>query len=325
MVPWFQSILKSENSVTSLHHLAERFQAMPGNFKGSIMILAAAGGFSIMVLLVKIVGQRLHVTEILLVRQVVMTLIIMPSILNHFPGCLKTGRLDLQLLRVVFALIAMLCGFTAIINMPLADAVAIGFAKSFFVTIFAIWILKEVVGFRRWAAVGVGFIGVILMMRPGMEGFDPNSVLALIGAASAGLVMVIIRKLSQTDRPVTTLAYQAVLVGIIVTIPAIYYWQAPTPAEWGLMIAIGLVSYAAQMMNIYAYTWGEASVLASLDYVRLLYAAVFGWLVFNTLPGPYTWVGALVIIVASIYTVQRERKRKTTLSRSPDGRGFTNG
>ena len=123
------------------------------------MIVAAAAGFSIMVLLVKYVGQRLHVTEILLVRQIVMILIVAPKIFHHFPGCLETKRLDLQLIRVVFALIAMLCGFTAIINMPLADAVAIGFAKSFFVTIFAIWILKEVVGVRRWSAVAIGFVG----------------------------------------------------------------------------------------------------------------------------------------------------------------------
>jgi drug/metabolite transporter (DMT)-like permease len=218
----------------------------------------------------------------------------------------------------------MLCGFYSIIHMPLADAVAIGFAKSFFVTIFAIWFLKEVVGLRRWLAVGIGFVGVLVMMRPGSEGFDPNSIYALLGAAGAGLVMVIIRKLSETDKPITTLSYQAFLVAICVAVPAYYYWQAPTAAEWGLMVAIGVMSYGSQLLNIYAYGWGEASVLASLDYVRLLYATLLGWLVFNTLPGPYTWIGALVIIAASIYTVQRERKVNASLARSPDGRGFTN-
>lgn len=277
-----------------------------------------------MVLLVKVAGERLNVTQILLVRQLVMMAIVMPSVLNHFPGCLKTARLDLQIIRVFFALIAMLCGFYSIIHMPLADAVAIGFAKSFFVTLFAIWILKEVVGIRRWLAVAIGFVGVIVMMRPGMDGFDPNSILALIGAAGAGLVMVIIRLLSKTDKPITTLSYQAFLVAICVAIPAYYFWQTPTPMEWVLMIAIGIISYIAQMMNIYAYTWGEASVLASLDYIRLLYATLLGWLVFDTLPGPYTWVGAAVIIIASIYTVQRERKVNASLARSPDGRGFTN-
>jgi len=303
--------------------LVTRFVNSPGNLKGALTILVAAFGFAIMVALIKLAGERLHVTQILFVRQLVMVAIVMPKVVSHFPGCLKTARLDLQLIRVVFALVAMLCGFYAVIHMPLADAMAIGFAKSFFVTIFAIWFLDEVVGMRRWLAVIVGFVGVIVMMQPGTQGFDPISVLALISAASAGLVMVIIRQLSKTDQPVTILSYQAILVAICVAIPALYYWLTPTLWEWALLFAIGVVSYGAQMLNIFAYKWGEASVLASLDYVRLLYATFFGWLLFDTLPGPYTLVGALVIIGASIYTVQRERARKQALAASPQGRSFT--
>ena len=118
---------------------AERFSQMSGNLKGSLTLLVAAAGFSFMVMLVKVVGERLDVTQILLVRQLTMMTIVMPKVLDQFPGCLKTARLDLQVTRVVFALVAMLAGFHAIIHMPLADAVAISFAKSFFVTIFAIW------------------------------------------------------------------------------------------------------------------------------------------------------------------------------------------
>lgn len=302
----------------------KRFNALSGNLKGSITIVVAALGFALMTALIKLAGERLHVTQILFVRQIVMMAIVMPSVLNHFPGCLKTARLDLQIIRVVFALIAMLCGFYAVIHMPLADAMAIGFAKSFFVTIFAIFILHEVVGIRRWSAVAVGFVGVVVMMQPGTEGFDPISILALISAAAAGMVMVIIRKLSQTDKPITTLSYQAILVAICVAIPAWIYWLPPTPFEWALLLAIGIVSYGAQMLNIYAYTWGEASVLASLDYIRLLYATLFGWLLFDTIPGVATWIGAMVIIGASLYTVQRERQKNRNLARSPDGRGFTN-
>ncbi|MEN0041026.1 MAG: DMT family transporter [Pseudomonadota bacterium] len=301
-----------------------RFNALPGNVKGSLTIFAAAFGFSVMVLLVKVAGERLHVTQILLVRQVVMMAIVMPQVMKEFPGCLRTSRLGLQLVRVAMALIAMLAGFTAIIKMPLADAVAIGFAKSFFVTIFAIWLLKEQVGWRRWAAVAVGFVGVLVMVRPGFADFDPYSLYALAGAAAAGLVMVIIRLLSRTDEPITILSYQAFLVGLCVAIPAIYYWQWPTLWEWSLLLAMGVISFVAQMGNIYAYKWGEASVLASLDYVRLLYATFLGWLVFDTLPGPYTWVGSVVIIAAALYTVQRERARNQALVRSPQGREHTN-
>jgi len=177
---------------------------------------------------------------------------------------------------------------------------------------------------RRWFAVAIGFVGVLLMIQPGTNDFDPISLFALLGAAAAGMVMVIVRKLSQTDEPITTLSYQAFLVGVIVAIPALYAWQPPTAFEWMLLLTIGVVSYGAQLLNIYAYKWGEASVLASLDYVRLLYATLFGFLLFDTLPGLFTWVGAGVIIAASLYTVHRERQKKAHLSSSADGRGFTN-
>lgn len=301
-----------------------KFNALPGNVKGAFTIFVAAFGFALMAALVKLAGERLHVTQILLVRQAIMMLIVMPKVLNHFPGCLRTQRLDLQIIRVCAALVAMLGGFYAIINMPLADAMAIGFAKAFFVTIFAIFILREQVGWRRWMAVAVGFVGVLIMIQPGTENFDPISLYALAGSAAAGFVMVIIRKLSETDAPITTLSYQAFLVGLVVLVPGMIYWQAPTLSEWMILLAIGGVSYGAQMMNIYAYKWGEASVLASLDYVRLLYATLFGYLIFGTLPTLYTWLGAAVIIAASIYTVQRERAKNQRLARSPDGRGLTN-
>ena len=299
------------------------FLSLPDNLKGVITIMVAALGFTIMVTLIKLAGERLHVTQILLVRQTLMTLIVLPSILSHFPGCLRTGRLDLQLVRVAGALVAMLCGFYAVIHMPLAEATALGFAKAFFVVIFAILILHERVGPRRWAAILVGFAGVLVMLRPGSETFDPVGLLAIAGAAGAGLVMVVIRLLSRTDTPITILSYQAILVGLAVAGPAIWFWQWPTPAEWVLLVAIGFASYGAQMLNIYSYKWGEASVLASLDYVRILWATLLGWLVFATLPGVWTWAGAAIVIAASIYTVQRERTEAQALVRGPDGRGFT--
>ena len=301
-----------------------RFDALSDNLKGAATILVASLCFVVMTATIKAVGERLSVVQILFVRQLVITLIVAPKILNEFPGCLRTARADLQLLRIVFALVAMMAGFTAIVHLPLADATALGFVKSFFVTIFAIWFLGEVVGWRRWLAVIVGFLGVLVMMRPGTEGFDPMSLLVVLSAACAGLVMVIIRKLSKTDAPITTLAYQAIGVGIVVAVPAVIWWEWPTLWEWTLLIAVGLIGFVAQRLNIQAYTWGEASVLASLDYVRLLWATLLGFAIFGTLPGAWTWVGAAIIVAASLYTVHRERQKAQALARSPDGRGFTN-
>lgn len=292
------------------------------NVKGALILMIAAFGFALMVALIKLAGQRLPVTQILLVRQLCMTIMLVPILAKGFPKSLKSDHLSLQLIRIVLALIAMLAGFTAVINMPLADATAIAFAKSFFVTIFAVFFLKETVGWYRWSAVFVGFIGVLVMVRPGTEGFSIYGVMAIVGAASAGLVMVIIRKLTRVDPPSTILAYQAIGVGLIMTIPAYMQWVTPTATEWLLLVFIGVVSYFAQKANILAYSYGEASLLASLDYVRLLYATVFGWLLFSELPGTSTWVGAAIIIIASVYTVYRERQRKQQLASDPAARSY---
>jgi drug/metabolite transporter (DMT)-like permease len=171
--------------------------------------------------------------------------------------------------------------------------------------------------------VAVGFVGVLIMLRPGTEGFTLYGLLAVIGAASAGMVMVIIRLLSRTDAPSTILAYQAIGVGLIMALPAFVQWVSPDPREWALLAGIGFVSYFAQKANIYAFSYGEASLLASLDYVRLIYATVFGWLLFSELPSVSTWVGAGIIVAASIYTVRRESRRKQRLASGPDGRGFS--
>ena len=284
--------------------------------------MIAAFGFALMAALIKLAGSRLPVTQILFVRQIGMVIMLLPVLVTHFPDVVRTQRIDLQLTRVLFALIAMLCGFTAIIHMPLAEATALGFAKSFFVTIFAVIVLKETVGVYRWSAVAIGFIGVLIMLRPGTESFSVYGLMAVIGAASAGFVMVIIRLLSRSDSPNTILMFQAVGVAIVMIVPAILNWVPPTPREWAILAAIGFVSFFAQKANIYAFKFGEASMLASLDYVRLIYATLFGWLLFSQLPGVATWVGAGIIVLASIYTVHRESRRKKLMASDPVARGM---
>lgn len=307
----------------SLTSLRFRYEALNANLRGALILMVAAGLFAAMTVLIKLLGTRLHVTQILLVRQVVMTAIVAPAIMRGFPGVLRTSVPGLQLVRIALALGAMLMGFSAVIHMPLADATALGFAKSFFVTIFALFILKETVGPRRWAAVAAGFAGVLIMLQPGSDSFTVFGLMAVAAAACAGAVMVIIRLMSRTESSTTILTWQALGVGIAMTVPGILYWQAPTAEEWGLLIAMGVISYLAQMANIRAYKWGEASLLASLDYVRLLYAAAFGWLIFSTLPGPATWIGAGLIVASSIYTIWREAQARQKLTRSPEGRGYS--
>lgn len=287
---------------------SEWWAGLPGNFRGGIWMLFAAFAFTIMVSLIKVVGQRLHIAEILLFRQVIMMLFILPVIVRNFPDVLKTTQPKLHAARIIFAIFAMLMGFSSFIHLPLANATTIGFAKSFFTTIFAIILLKEVVGPRRWVAMLVGFIGVIVVLRPGFgeEFINIYGLMAVGGAACAAMVMVIIRILTRIDKPVTILSYQGIGVGLLVTPMAIYYWQTPTLPELGLLLLIGGVSVFAQMGNILAFRAGEASSIAVVEYIRLIYAVAIGFLVFGNWPDTTVFVGAAVIIGAAVYTILRE-------------------
>ncbi len=287
--------------------------------KGIVLLILASFVFSLMALMIKLLGQRLHITQILLVRQIGMVIMVAPAILRNFPGSLRTARPGLQLIRVFCALVAMLFGFTAVIHMPLADATAIFFAKSFFVTVFAVFFLAETVGVYRWSAVLIGFVGVMIMLQPGTDNFSIYGLASLVGAAGAAAVMILLRLLSRSDSADTIMTYGALGVGLVMIIPGIYFWQQPTSSEWYLLVAVAVVSYFGQRCNIFAYKHGEASLLASLDYVRLLWATLFGFLVFDQLPGLPTWFGAVIVVAAAIFTIYRETRRKSGLATAASG------
>jgi drug/metabolite transporter (DMT)-like permease len=309
---------------TRINRISARFIALPGNVRGAFWIMSASLFFAVMVSLIKAIGGRIPISEILLIRQSVMLLVALPVVLRHLPQSIVTHHPWHHAARVSLAMVAMFCGFTAVVHLPLADATAIGFAKSFFITIFAILFLKEVVGIRRWAAVAVGFIGVLIMIQPSAGDINFYGMLAVVGAAAAGLVMILIRYLSRFEEPITILTYQVVFIGLLVAPLAIYEWVWPTPEEMVILAVIGTVSVAAQTFNIRAFRAGEATSIASLDYIRLIWATAIGFVIFAEIPSLSTLAGAALVIAASLYTVHREARRGQKLARSPAGRGYTN-
>lgn len=286
----------------------EAFAALPPNARGAIWVVVAGFFFTLMTALIKQIGDTIPVVQILLFRQITMTCTVLPVLISGYPGILRTRHLPLHLIRVTLAIVAMTCGFTAFVHLPLAEATALGFAKSLFVTLFALVLLREVAGPRRWIAVLLGFVGVLVMVQPDAEGLNLYAVLAVIGAAAAAMVMVIIRKVSQFDRPVTILSYQAILVGVLMVPPAIYFWVTPTLEQWIIMLAIGLLSVIGQLANIQGFKEGEATAVAPMDYSRLVFAAAIGFVVFLEVPDVTTLVGAALICATSFYTVRAEQR-----------------
>ena len=286
-----------------------RWAGLPANLRGGLWFLAGALLLSVMLAMIKYAGQRLHVTEILFFRQLVMAAVAAPVIARGFPGALRTARPDLQLARIGLAFGAMTLGFTAVIHLPLAVATTLGFTKTFFMTVLGMALLGEVVRARRWTALMAGFAGVLVVLWPHEAGeFGLYGLASIASAGMVAMVMVLVRKLTRVDRPVTILAWQAIGVGLLMFGPMLFFWRTPTPAEWGLLLAIGLISAAGQFMNILALRAGEASALAPLDFTRLVFAVALGLAVFGEWPEARTFLGAGVIVGAALYTLHRERR-----------------
>ena len=306
----------------ALAPLQRRWRALPGNVRGGVTMIFAAFFLSVMVALIKLSGSSLHVMEILFFRQMAMIMIAAPVIWSSFPQSVVSQRPMLQLARIGTAFLAMLLGFTAIIHLPLAEATTISFGKTFFVTLLAILLLGETVGVRRWAAVVFGFLGVLIVAWPsGEQAINIYSLLAILSAALVGFVMVMVRRLSQVDQPITILTYQAFGVGVLMLPGAIWFWKTPTVDELLVLAAIGALAVVGQYLNILALKSGEASAVAPIDYIRLVYAILLGLWMFNEWPEPRVFLGSAIIVAAAFYTLHRERvvaraKKQTAVGRS---------
>lgn len=291
--------------------LADRWAALPANVRGGLIFVLAAALFSVMIALIKLAGERLHVAQILFVRQAVMMALALPAIWAGWPGSLRSARPRLQFVRVGLAFCAMTLGFSAVIHLPLAEATTITFSRTLFTTLLAILILGEVVRLPRWTALAAGFAGVLIIVwpTPGM-GLEIWHLAAIASAVCVSGVFIIIRILAQVDQPVTILTWQALGVGLLMMGPMLWFWQWPTTEEWAILLGVGVLSAAAQYLNILAMKAGEASALAPLEYTRLIFTTVLGLWLFAEWPEARVWLGAAIIIGAALYVLHRERRSR---------------
>ncbi|MFB9264813.1 DMT family transporter [Bradyrhizobium erythrophlei] len=283
------------------------------------MIAFSALALAIMTTMIKIAGARLHVLEILFVRQAVMMALMLPTLLKNRFVAFSTTNMGLQLLRILLSIVATLSGFTAIVHLQLSDAIALSFSRTFFVAIFAFIILHEMITPRRWFSLCLGFIGILIIARPSAMGVNLYTVLGLCSAATVGLTFVIVRKLSEQETLATVLTYQAFGVGAALLIPALSAWQTPTPVEWLFLILAALMSVLAQSLAFVGFRVGEITAVTSSDYLQLGFAVLIDIIVFGRMPQHQTLTGVGVIIAASVYALYSERRPATTAVKSGKG------
>ena len=200
--------------------------------------------FAAMMAGIKAIGTRLPLVEILTVRQLIIVAVLLPLFVRIGPSLFRTKHLGLQIQRGLLGLGAMLTTFTAMIHIPLAETTAIGFSQSLFVTIGAVIFLGETVGWRHWTAIGAGFVGVMVMLKPSGDNLNLYGLLVVLGAIFGAGLTITVRRLAERERTATILAYQAVILLAALGVPTILWWTPPTADEWLLLLMIGSVGAA---------------------------------------------------------------------------------
>lgn len=288
-----------------------RSDGMSDNVKGIFWALLTAALFAIAATLAKVAVTEYHVLQILFFRQIVVFLSSLPSIAKSFPQSLKTQHPGIHVLRLAGAFVALTCGIWAVAVLPLTTAITLGFAKVFFVSLIALKFLNESVGMHRIIAVIVGFMGVVVVIRPGAEGMlEVATLIPILGAIGAAVAATSVRKLSQTESTATLLVYQSLFVGILAGVPLFWLWVTPDLTGTLFLLAMGVIAAAGNWVGVKALRLGEASVVGSIEYTQLVYAAILGFLLFGEIPDVYTIVGAAIIIGSSIYIFHRQTLSK---------------
>lgn len=258
---------------------------------------------------VKALGADYAVQQIIWMRYlghfILMLLIFMPF---HGLNLFRTQNLGLQATRSLLLLASTSCYFLALSYLPLTTAAAISFTSPFIVTALSAPFLGEKVGQRRWSAIAIGFVGALIIIRPGGTGFHGAELLVICSATFYSFYQIMTRKLTGHDKPATTIMFTAVFGVILTSLVGPFYWQTPSvmPFDWLLFIALGVFGGLGHLFVVKAFQWAEVSVVSPFVYGQLVGAVVLGFFIFGEFPDAWTWIGSAIIIACGAYITYRE-------------------
>ncbi|MEM9375898.1 MAG: DMT family transporter [Pseudomonadota bacterium] len=301
---------------------AAQHPGLSGNIKGALLMVLSGVGFTFYLLLNKLLSADVHPVFLAFWRAFFGLWMAVPFVAMLGFHQMRTRRPGLLILRSLFGTLGFTLAIVAvsdIFTLTLAQFNAISFTRPLFVTLLAALALREFVGVHRWTALIVGFLGVLVMVMPGLfvfwqpgavsfEGFDLGSLVALISAFSLAAAIVMVKFLS-AELPAMVLLLYANIMSSILLAPFLYlFWTDASLRDWGLILAMSAFGFVAQFCFIYAMSIGDASFLSPIDYLRLPMAAVADFWVFRLVPGVSVWIGATIIVVSTLYIGWRERR-----------------
>lgn len=303
---------------------------LSANARGAIWLVSAALCFSVMGGLVKHLGQDLNALQIIFFRCAMGLLVLLPLGLRQSGlDVFKTTRVKLYFLRVFLGTVTMFLLFYAITVLPLAMVTSLNFSRPLWLILLAIPFLGEVVGWRRGIATVVGFIGVLVVMRPDLVlpdllGGGPDratwGTIAAAGSAfTVAAVVVTLKKLSSTENSMTMLIWFAIGSSLVSLPPALYVWEPISPEQLVQLFLVGVLGTVGQFFMYRAYRVGETTVITPFDYFQILFAGIIGFVFFSEIPGPDVAIGALLIVGSTFYILRREANVRRQQARAAAG------
>lgn len=297
---------------------ARGFARQPDSVRGIACMLTSIAMFAVMDANVKWLSASYPVSQLLFFRSL-FSLVPVFIYLTYSGGLqsLKTRHMGGHFARSVIGLVSMGLFFLSFTLMPLADAVAIAFAGPLFITVLSVPMLGEAVGPRRWAAVFVGFLGILLIARPGGDLFTVMALLPLGAALSMAFAMIMVRRLASTESNAAIVFYFAVISTIATGAVMPFQWVTPAPADWLPLIALGVIGGTAQLIMTNAYRLAQVAVVAPFKYIAIIFAIIFGFVLWGDVPDSSMLLGAAVVIASGLYILHRETVRKAERQVAP--------
>ncbi len=280
--------------------------SVSSNLRGILFMVVFAATISTMHGVVRYMSAEVHPFEIAFFRNLTVFLLMIPLLLRSGRSAWRSARPGLQAVRGFIGAMAMLTWFYALSLVPLADATALSFTVVVFTTVCAIIVLRERVGIRRWSAIGIGVIGTLIILRPGLQAVSLGALVVLVSSVLWAASLICVKVLSRTDSNVTIVFYSALYFTPLSLIPALFVWQWPTLEQLAMLVLIGAMAAVSHLAIAQSLREAEASVVMPLDFTRLIWAAAFGYVVLGEFPDFWTWLGGTVIFASTVYISYRE-------------------
>jgi drug/metabolite transporter (DMT)-like permease len=285
--------------------------SLPTKTQSILYMIAGTFWFSVMTAIVRHMSHDLHVMEVAFFRNAFALLFMLPWLMRTGVHTIGTRKMWLYTWRGFNGMAAMVLWFTALSLIPLPQAVSLSFTTPLFTTLAAMIFLHEKVGIHRWSALIIGFIGTLVILRPGMDSFSMASLLVLGSSILWSISNILIKQLTRTESPHTIVFYMTLMMTPISLPLALLHWQAPTLIQYFWLIALAAVANLAQISISKAYGMADMSVVQPFDFTRLIFASIIAYFAFNEIIDLWTLVGAIIIVSSTVYISRREaRKRK---------------